>query len=82
VSGSTPFGESAGSLWDLDGDGTYEDINGNGLLTLEDPGLLGFYTDSKVVQENAEASGLNGDSVVDLNGVIILRATAEEKETG
>lgn len=77
-----PIGESASSPQDLDGDGTYEDINGDGLLSLDDPALLGFYIDSKAVQENAEAFDFNGDGVVDFNDVIILKATAEEKETG
>jgi len=77
-----PIGESAGPPRDLDSDGTYEDINGDGLLSLEDPVLLGFYIDSKGVQENAEAFDYNGDGVVDFNDVIILKTVAEEKETG
>ena len=63
MSGSAPFGESASSPQGLDGDGTYEDINGDGLLSLEDPALLGFYIDSKAIQENADAFDFNGDGM-------------------
>ena len=82
MSSSAPFGESAGSPRELDGNGTYEDINGEGLLSLDDPALLGFYIDSKAVQENTEAFDINGDGVVEFNDVIILKVTAREKETG
>ena len=77
MSSSAPFGESASSPRDVDGDGTYEDINGNGLLSLEDPALLGFYIDSKAVQENAEAFDFNDDGVVDFNDVVALKAMLE-----
>jgi len=72
-----PIGGSASSPRDLDGDGTYEDINGDGLLSLEDPALLGFYIDSKAVQENAEAFDFNDDGVVDFNDVVALKAMLE-----
>lgn len=58
---SAPFGDCASSSQDLDGDGAYEDING--LLSLEDPVLLGFYIDSKAIQENADAFDFNGDGM-------------------
>lgn len=77
MSGSAPFGGSAGSPQDLDGDKTYEDINGDGLLSIEDPALLGFYIDRKAVLENAEAFDSNGDGVADFNDVVALKAMLE-----
>ena len=58
---SAPFEESASSPQDLGGDGPYEDING--LLSLEDLALLGFYIDSKAVQEDAGVSDFNGEGM-------------------
>lgn len=76
-----PIGDSADLPQDLDGDGLYEDINGDGKLTLEDPALLGFYIDSPVVQENAKAFDFNNDGVVDFNDVVVLKSMVEEQQT-
>ncbi|MFQ6090121.1 MAG: dockerin type I domain-containing protein, partial [Candidatus Bipolaricaulia bacterium] len=75
-----PIGDSANPPQDLDGDGLYEDINGDGQLTLEDPTLLGFYIDSPAVQENARAFDFNNDGVTDFDDALALKSMVEGQQ--
>jgi len=72
-----PIGESANLPKDLDGDGLYEDINGDGQLTVDDLALFGFQIDSEAVQENAEAFDFDNDGEVTFNDVVALKAMLE-----
>jgi len=75
-----PIGDSASLPRDLDGDGLYEHINGDGKLTLEDPALLGFYIDSPAVQENTKAFDFNNDGIVNFNDAVVLKSMVEEQQ--
>jgi len=76
-----PIGDSASLPRDLDGDGLYEDINGDGKPTLEDTILLSFYSDSPAVQENAKAFDFNNDGIVNFNDAVVLKSMVEEQQT-
>jgi PKD repeat protein len=68
----SPVGDSADPPRDLDGDGLYEDINGDGELTFADPVLLAFSLDSEVVQQNPALFDFDGDGDVDFNDAVAL----------
>lgn len=59
---------------DLDEDGLYEDVNGDGAFTIVDVQALFANLDSDVVQENAEKFDFNGDGEVDVTDVQALYA--------
>jgi len=69
-----PVGDAAKPPQDLDGDGLYEDINGDGQLTLDDPALLGLHFKEPAVQDNARAFDFNNDGLVDFDDVLALKA--------
>ncbi len=72
-----PIGESANLPKDLDGDGLYEDINGDDKLTVDDLALFGFQIDSDAVQENDAAFDFDSDGEVTFNDVVALKALLE-----
>ena len=76
-----PIGESANLPRDLDSDGLYEDINGDGKLTLDDLYLFGFGIDSEAVQENSQAFDFNNDGIADFNDVVLFKSIVEEQQT-
>lgn len=59
-----PVGDSLRSPRDLDGDGLYEDINGDGQLTVEDALLFAFHYDTETVQKFSRYYDFNGDGLV------------------
>jgi hypothetical protein len=63
---------------DLDGDGLYEDVNGDDSFDLVDVQALYQNWDSDVVQDNAALFDFNGDSVVNLNDVQALYSMQQE----
>lgn len=65
---------------DLDGDGLYEDINGDGVLTVDDVALLAAHYQGPVVQENARAFDFNNDGVVDPLDVSALQDLASQQK--
>ncbi|MDQ2055083.1 MULTISPECIES: PQQ-binding-like beta-propeller repeat protein [Halobellus] len=65
----TGSGSPAG---DLDGDGRYEDVNGDGAFTATDVQALFANLDSDAVQENPELFDFNGDGQVDITDVQAL----------
>ena len=89
-----PNGENAGSAYvftgglspvvgnspptDPDGDGRYEDINGDGTFDIVDVQALFANLDSDVVQNNPEAFDFNGDGQVDVVDVQALFAELNE----
>lgn len=76
-----PIGDSVNPPQDLDGDGLYEDTNGDGRLTLEDPALLAFFMDSPAVQANTEAFDFNKDGRADFGDVTVLKSIVERQKT-
>lgn len=75
-----PVGGSAYPPRDLNGNGCYEDITGDGVLTFADPILLAFNLDSNVIQENPALFDFNGDGRVDFNDAGALAALIEKGE--
>ncbi len=67
-----PIGGSSYPPQDLDGDGLYEDVNGDGVLTFADPILLAFNSSDKVIQQNPTLFDFNGDGVVDFDDAVAL----------
>jgi PKD repeat protein len=57
---------------DPDGDGVYEDVNGNGAVTLADVTALFANTDSAAVTENPAAFDVNGNDEFTLADVTAL----------
>jgi hypothetical protein len=48
---------------DLDGDGLYEDVDGNGTFDVHDPELLRAEIDSPAIQQNARAFDFDDDGL-------------------
>jgi len=72
-----PIGEATAPPQDLDGDGLYEDINGDGQLTMDDVALLEANINSPEVQENARAFDFDNDGDADLDDVQVLKEMVE-----
>lgn len=68
-----PLGEAENAPQDLNGNGFYEDVDGDGDVTLDDPALLGFAVDSPAVQENWPAFDFNNDGQATFDDVISLK---------
>jgi hypothetical protein len=56
-----PVGDAASPPQDLDYDGLYEDVNGDGVLNAEDSALLERAMTSEAVQQHATAFDFDGD---------------------
>jgi hypothetical protein len=69
-----PIGDSPNPPGDLDGDGLYEDVDGDGKLTHNDPMHLAFNLDSEVVQAHKSAFDFDGDGDVDFDDTKALAA--------
>jgi PKD repeat protein len=67
-----PIGGSSRSPQDLDGDGLYEDIDGDGALTILDAIIFAFNYDSPEVQKYSRYYDFNGDGRVDFADVLRL----------
>jgi hypothetical protein len=74
-----PVGDSKAPPQDLDKDGLYEDVNGDGRLTIDDATLLGFHLDSPAIQENARAFDFDNNGPVNFEDVLALKALVEQK---
>jgi PKD repeat protein len=72
-----PIGDSPDLPQDLDGDGLYEDINGDGKLAMDDVTLFGFNITSPEVQENWWAFDFDNDGDADFDDVITLKELLE-----
>jgi hypothetical protein len=66
---------------DLDGDGLFEDLNGNGRLDFGDVLLLYRNLGSPVVLEHAELLDFNGDGLVDLADMVVLSKKVAQQST-
>ncbi|MFQ6033970.1 MAG: hypothetical protein ACE5KR_03830, partial [Candidatus Bipolaricaulia bacterium] len=73
------IGRSAAPPRDLDGDGLFEDINGDGQLTFQDVLIFSFNFTSKAVQENWELFDFDADGDVDFDDAVALASLVEER---
>ncbi len=64
-----PIGDSSNPPNDLDGDGLYEDITGDGSFGEDDAQALYDNLNSGAIQDNAESFDFNGDGKVDVTDV-------------
>lgn len=74
-----PLPGARGPAKDLDGDGLYEDVDGDGQLTFADPILLAFELENPIVQAHKSFFDFNQDGKVDFADVIALAALVEAK---
>ncbi|MFC5973466.1 malectin domain-containing carbohydrate-binding protein [Halomarina salina] len=74
-SGPGPIGEFANAPADPDGDGLYEDVNGDGSVDVGDAQALFANNDDPVVQNNVDAFDFNGDGSVDVGDAQALFAS-------
>lgn len=68
-----PIGTASDPPMDLDGDGLYEDVNGDGVLTVDDADLLAGFIDSPTVQSNSRAFDFSNDGEATITDATILR---------
>jgi beta-lactamase superfamily II metal-dependent hydrolase len=68
-----PLPGGDGPPMDLDEDGRYEDVNGNGRLDFNDPNKLFNKMSSSTVQNNPDAFDFNGNGRVDFNDIVALQ---------
>ena len=73
-----PVGDFENPPADLDGDGRYEDVNGDGVFNIVDVQALFANLDDPVVQNNPDAFDFNGDGVVNVVDVQRLFSTLSE----
>lgn len=71
-------GSSSSPPKDLDGDGLFEDINGDGKVTFEDVRLFGFNVSSRVVQENWRLFDFDRDGDADFDDARAFAQLVEE----
>jgi hypothetical protein len=72
--GPGPIGDFANAPTDPDGDGLYEDVNGDGDVNVGDAQALFANTDDPVVQNNVAAFDFNGDGSVNVGDAQALFA--------
>jgi len=78
-----PLNDAGNLPQDLDEDGFFEDVNGDGVFDDNDPILLGFQLNEPGVQENIRAFDFDNDGDVDFDDVLNLRQRlAEASEAG
>jgi hypothetical protein len=76
--GPGPVGDFANAPTDPDGDGLYEDVNGDGSVNVGDAQALFANTDDPVVQNNVAAFDFNGDGSVNVGDAQALFASGVE----
>jgi len=72
------IGRSSAPPTDLDGDGLFEDINGDSRFTFEDVRIFSFNFSSRVVQDNWQLFDFDSDRDVDFDDAMALVGLAEE----
>ncbi|MFB6287145.1 MAG: dockerin type I domain-containing protein [Candidatus Bipolaricaulia bacterium] len=75
----SPVGDSDRPPRDLNGDGLFEDVNGDGSLTEADAILLALNLNSSVIQENVSRFDFNGDGTVSFADVQELRRQLQSR---
>jgi hypothetical protein len=69
-----PLPGAKGPAQDLDGDGLFEDVNGDGKLTYEDASLFAFELPNPIIQQHKNFFDFNHDGKIDFNDAIALAA--------
>jgi hypothetical protein len=72
ITGPSSVGSADASPTDPDGDGLYEDVNGNGRVDYEDVQLLFDELDSNTVTSNARAFDFNQNGRLDFDDIVTL----------
>jgi PKD repeat protein len=72
MTGPSSVGSSTSSPRDLDGDGDFEDINGNGRVDYDDVALLFNNLESQSVTSNARAFDFNDNDQLDYDDIVSL----------
>jgi secreted PhoX family phosphatase len=72
ITGPPSIGSAGASPTDPDGDGLYEDVNGNGRVDYEDVQLLFDELDSNTVTSNARAFDFNQNDRLDFDDIVTL----------
>ena len=72
-----PVGDSSILPNDLNADGFYEDVDGDGQFALDDSTILSANLDDALLQENWVAFDFNNDGLLDFDDVIELRSQFE-----
>ncbi len=67
-----------GSPRDLNGDGLFDDINGDGRVTIEDVRLFSFNVSNPVFQENWRLFDFDSDGDVDFEDAVFLAGLVQE----
>lgn len=71
-----PIGSANSKPQDLNNDGLYEDVNGDGKFTMQDAIFLGFNYNSSVVQNNVRAFDFDRDGNVTSHDAQVLASQA------
>ena len=74
-----PLPAGTGPPQDLDGDGFYEDVSGDGQFTEADPALLGEHVESELVRRNWPAFDFDNDGDADFDDVLTLNGLLESE---
>ena len=72
ITGPSSVGSADASPTDPDGDGLYEDVNGNGRVDYQDVQLLFDELDSNTVTSNARAFDFNQNDRLDFDDIVTL----------
>ena len=67
-----------GSPRDLNGDGLFEDVNGDGTVTIEDVRLFSFNVSNPLFQENGRLFDFDSDGDVDFDDAVFLAGLVQE----
>ena len=67
-----------GSPRDLNGDGLFEDVNGDGRVTIEDVRLFSFNVSNPVFQENWRLFDFDSDGDVDFEDAVFLAGLVQQ----
>lgn len=77
-----PIGSASNSPTDPDGDGTFEDLNGNGEFDIGDVTVLFNEINDPAIQNNLDAFDFNGDGEVTTSDVTALFNEGVEQDEG
>jgi hypothetical protein len=80
--GIPPIGSASNSPTDPDGDGTFEDLNGNGEFDIGDVTVLFNENNDPAIQNNPDAFDFNGDGEVTTSDVTALFNEGVEQDEG
>ena len=77
LSPPTEVGSYEGQPQDLDGDGVYEDFDGDGRFTAKDIALFAYYVDGEMIQTNQRLYDVDRDGGADIDDALALASFVE-----